>query len=149
MTETIDTANLRALAENIIAADGPIWWIEQDFRAVKEVLDATIDDARFVAAANPTTIIALLDRLAAAAARNATLTDDAARYRWLRDAKSLDLASDGMEWTRADGTKFRASHRLCAGQTAFAAYPSLDETIDAARAAASISTKEGDTHADR
>lgn len=79
MTETIDTANLRALAEIIIAADGPIWWIEQDFRAVKEVLDATIDDARFVAAANPTTILALLDRLAAAEARNATLTDDAAR----------------------------------------------------------------------
>ncbi len=127
MTETIDTAQPEALR----LADllnrvrvGDSW------RSIGGTIAKSAVELRRLHAA-----------LAAAEARNATLTDDAARYRWLRDAKSLELTSDGMEWTRADGTKFCASHRLCAGQTAFAAYPSLDETIDAARAAASISTK--------
>lgn len=59
-------------------------------------------------------------------------SQDAARYRWLRQQPALELVSDGSRWTRPDGTPFFASHRLAAGDTQFSAQPTLDETIDAA-----------------
>ena len=57
---------------------------------------------------------------------------DAERYRWLRDAKGLSLRSDGSKWTRSNGEQFNASHHLCAFDTSFAAFESLDEVVDAA-----------------
>lgn len=69
MTETIDTANLRALAE---AADAqPYNIIATGYYTV----------AMNKLKARPDQVVALLDRLAAAEARNASLTDDAARPR--------------------------------------------------------------------
>lgn len=61
---------------------------------------------------------------------------DAERYRWLRSRVGLTLRSDRGEWTRRDGAKFVASHYLTEGGTQHAPAPSLDETIDAAMAAA-------------
>lgn len=107
MTETIDTTNLRALAEaNKAWMKSPAAWIVPGAKGVAffgSVLDgekyeigqvdtdnyyqepAALPLAQFIAAANPAAIIALLDRLAAAEARNATLTDDAARAMRNRD----------------------------------------------------------------
>ena len=60
---------------------------------------------------------------------------DAERYRWLKAQKSLLLESATGFWTKADGSRFSPTHRLCAGDTQFAAYETLDEAIDAARSA--------------
>lgn len=58
---------------------------------------------------------------------------DAERYRWLRSQYGLTLESSGMQWTRIkDGSKFIASHRLCANDRIFSAFETLDETIDEA-----------------
>lgn len=57
---------------------------------------------------------------------------DALRYRWLKQQRNLRLVSDGGTWTREDGSIFRASHQLSAGNTQFAPMPTLDEAIDAA-----------------
>lgn len=65
-------------------------------------------------------------------AENESLRADAERYRWLRDAKGLSLRSDGSKWTRSNGEQFIASHHLCAFDTSYAAFESLDEVIDAA-----------------
>lgn len=64
----------------------------------------------------------------------AALWPDADRYRWLKSQPALTLESSGARWER-DGVAFVASHRLCAGHTAYAPYATLDETIDAALAA--------------
>lgn len=70
--------------------------------------------------------------LDAALAECERLRKDAMRYRWLKERKSIDLRSDCSVWTREDGKRFIASHFLAAGNTQFAAFESLDETIDAA-----------------
>lgn len=146
-TETIDTANLRALAE--AATPGPwIHYPEDNIIVAEGQEHATLIDvcarslhvppvqrdanAALIAAANPAAILALLDRLAAAEARNATLTDDAARWQYAMDWNTTQFAVcflDGMGWTpiNNDGP--------------------IDQAMVAARAAASISTKEGDPHA--
>lgn len=69
-------------------------------------------------------------------AENEALRADAERYRWLRDQTALDLRTDGMRWTRQDGSVFISSHILSSGDTRHAPYPSLDATIDAAMARA-------------
>lgn len=63
---------------------------------------------------------------------------DAARYRWIKAQKGLDLRSEkeGQKWTRADGSVFYATHSLAAGGTQFAPAESLDAMIDAAMAEA-------------
>lgn len=60
--------------------------------------------------------------------------EDAKRYRWLKAQRGLELQSLGQssQWIRPDGTKFYSSHMLLAGNTAYGAYETLDETIDAA-----------------
>lgn len=64
--------------------------------------------------------------------------EDAARYRWIKAQKGLDLRSEkeGQKWTRADGSVFYATHSLAAGGTQFAPAESLDAMIDAAMAEA-------------
>jgi len=57
---------------------------------------------------------------------------DAERYRFLRDLNGLELRSTYQTWTRHDGSKFNSSHYLAGNDTAFSAYETLDETIDAA-----------------
>jgi len=57
---------------------------------------------------------------------------DAKRYRWLRSQRAVLLESDQTQWERNDGTKYQSSHRLCANDTQFASYETLDATIDAA-----------------
>lgn len=61
------------------------------------------------------------------------LRDDAMRYRWLREQNRLQLVSQSIVWTRADGSKFRPSHLLSANDTRYGVYETLDETIDQAR----------------
>lgn len=133
MTETIDTTKFRALAE---AADAQPY----NIHAVAEYRQFLV----FTLSPRPDKVVALLDRLAAAEARNATLTDDAARYRWLRT------------WTRGvRAVEFGCADfafpkiRVAAGVNVMrgAVCQHLDAAIDAelARAAASISTK-GDGH---
>lgn len=63
---------------------------------------------------------------------NEALRKDAERYRWLKSVKHLELNTTNGEWIREDDSRFISSHRLCAFGTAFAPYPTLDETIDAA-----------------
>jgi len=61
------------------------------------------------------------------------LGKDSERYQWLKSAKGLTLESErGSPWTREDGSKFRPSHRLCAGGTQFAPCETLDDAIDEA-----------------
>ena len=60
---------------------------------------------------------------------------DAERYLWLKSQKGLALSSCGGSWIKGN-IKFNASHRLCANDTAYAPYETLDEAIDAAIAAA-------------
>ena len=69
----------------------------------------------------------------------ADLQKDAARYRWLKSRKGLELRTenDHCVWTRTDGTKFNASHCLAEGGTLHAPTDSLDATIDAALHSAS------------
>ena len=59
---------------------------------------------------------------------------DAARYRWLRSRKGLELRSclGHNKWTREDGTTYYQSHQLSEGGTGHASCQTLDETIDAA-----------------
>lgn len=65
-----------------------------------------------------------------------SIKEDARRYRWIKNAPSLDLRREPSVWLdAASKTKFTASHRLCASGTVFAAQTSLDETIDAAMSA--------------
>lgn len=59
------------------------------------------------------------------------LQEDAKRYRWLKQAKSLTLRTDGSTWTK-NGVKFMASHYLAEGDTKHAVCETLDETIDTA-----------------
>ncbi len=54
------------------------------------------------------------------------------RYEFLQSAVKLSLTSGGGVWFREDGSRFEATHHLCGNYTSYAAYPTLDETIDAA-----------------
>ena len=60
------------------------------------------------------------------------LRDDAMRYRWLSEQNRLQLVSQNIVWTHADGSKFRPSHCLSANDTRYGVYETLDETIDKA-----------------
>lgn len=60
------------------------------------------------------------------------LEADAARYRWLKARKGLDLRTGASWWQRQDGSTFWSTHSLAADGTAYAAAESLDATIDAA-----------------
>jgi len=57
---------------------------------------------------------------------------DAARYRWLKAQKGLDLRSERetSKWTRPDGSVFYATHSMAAGGTQFPPAESLDAMID-------------------
>lgn len=71
------------------------------------------------------------------------LEKDAARYRFLKSLKVLELTSSArgcMKWIREDGSSFISSHYLAGNGTCFAAYETLDEIIDAAMVA------EGEKH---
>lgn len=75
--------------------------------------------------------------------------EDAERYRWLRSRRSLDLRTDGTHWTASDGTRFVSTHYLAADGTQHAPVPSLDASIDAARAALDAQPEPAPTrHAD-
>ena len=163
MTETIDTANLRALAE--AAPAGP-WNPPQELAHRGTVYDRDLGAlltyksisterdqcVRYVAAANPAVMLALLDRLAAAEARNATLTDDASNCsEWRRLALQFDNHRMTALWHLKGLLQDPKGHQPAARQ--FLAGPPLSgevvlaERLAAlARAAASISTK-GDGHA--
>lgn len=79
-------------------------------------------------------IHALINALDAALSQAEAYRVDAELYRWVEAQCSLCIESvPPSEWTRADRSKFIPTHRVCAGGTQFAAYPTLRETIDAAR----------------
>ena len=78
---------------------------------------------------------ALLAELSKDAPVAEDIRKDAERYLWLKSQKGLALSSCGGSWIKGN-IKFNASHRLCANGTAYAPYETLDETLDAAIAAA-------------
>ena len=61
-----------------------------------------------------------------------TIEADAARYRWLKNVRGLNLQSCTATWTVANGTKYTSSHILAANGTQFPSLETLDETIDSA-----------------
>lgn len=122
MTETIDTASLRALAE--AAEDGGLWYDPEHIVHASECTAFSAADAQFIPACSPATIIALLDRLAAAEARNATLTDDAARYRYLRNDVLVDGEICEDLYVAVDQPAYPNSWALTGAE--------LDEAVDAA-----------------
>ena len=89
------------------------------------------------------------DKYQALRAERDALREDAERYRWLRSRRSLDLRTDGTHWTASDGTRFVSTHYLAADGTQHAPAPSLDASIDAARAALDAQPEPAPTrHAD-
>jgi putative hemolysin len=80
----------------------------------------------------PAAMIEALEEIERLEAESESLRKDAERYRWLREAKGLSLRSDGSKWTRSSGEQFICSHHLCAFDTSYAPFESLDEVVDAA-----------------
>jgi hypothetical protein len=60
------------------------------------------------------------------------LREHALMYRWIKDAKGLELRTESMRWTRPDGSVYTSTHYLSANDMQFSAAPTLDETIRAA-----------------
>ena len=119
MTKAIDTDELRALAA---AADAQPYNV---------IVTGDYGFAMNKLKSRPEQVVALLDRLAAAEARNATLTDDAARWQYAMDwgnktfAVCMRLPGEDWDPINTNGP--------------------IDHAMAEARAAASISTK-GDGH---
>lgn len=96
---------LRALAEGAVGAGD---WFRPDWMTQRtdEIVDA--DDAAFIAAANPTAVLALLDRLAAAEAaveRVRALADEWANQPTDYDEDTEQQITDGRDLRAAiDGT---------------------------------------------
>ncbi|RAZ01251.1 hypothetical protein DP187_01425 [Enterobacter cloacae] len=84
----IDKRALRDAAEKAISEEGETWWNE-DQLASDYGLALHRPDAKFIAAANPATVLALLDELEAKDAQIANLTAerDALREGEMGDAK--------------------------------------------------------------
>jgi len=84
----IDKRALREAAEKAISEEGETWWNE-DQLASDYGLALHRTDAKFIAAANPATVLALLDELEAAEKRIAELESDNAYIK--NRHKELDL----------------------------------------------------------
>ena len=69
----IDKRALREAAEKAISEEGETWWSEEQL-ASDYGLALHKADAKFIAAANPATVLALLDELEAAEKRNTELS---------------------------------------------------------------------------
>jgi hypothetical protein len=88
----IDKRALREAAEKAISEEGGTWWNE-DQLASDYGLALHRPDAKFIAAANPATVLALLDELEALDRRNAEL--NSTLERWATDrAKSASELDD-------------------------------------------------------
>jgi hypothetical protein len=57
---------------------------------------------------------------------------DAARYRWIKSKKNLELQTNRGFWFREDGTKYWPSHFLNVNGTGFNGIEHLDDLIDQA-----------------
>lgn len=68
----IDKQDLRDIAEKAISEEGDVWWSERQL-SHEDGLALHDTDAKFIAAANPATVLALLDELEAAEKRIAEL----------------------------------------------------------------------------
>ncbi|WP_414667400.1 ead/Ea22-like family protein [Escherichia coli] len=82
----IDRHELRQLAEKAISEEGETWWSEGQL-ASDYGLALHKADAAFIAAANPATVLALLDELEAAVKQNAQ--DVQIKARLCRESNSL------------------------------------------------------------
>lgn len=84
----VDKRALREAAEKAISEEGETWWSEEQL-ASDYGLALHKADAKFIAAANPATVLALLDELEAKDAKIANLTAerDALREGEMGDAK--------------------------------------------------------------
>lgn len=133
MTETIDTAQPEALRLASWLRDRQSHLGPSRFSLRDPEVRAEWDDYDKAAIA----LESLHSALAAAEARNATLTDDAARWQWLRDDGEGPTGTLCMARIDGDGDQI-----LCE-------VSNYDEEADAAiqaRAAASISTKGDGQH---
>jgi hypothetical protein len=57
---------------------------------------------------------------------------DAARYRWIKSKKNLELQTNRGFWFHEDGTKYWPSHFLNVNGTGFNGIEHLDDLIDQA-----------------
>lgn len=89
----IDKRALREAAEKAISEEGETWWNEEQL-ASDYGLALHRPDAKFIAAANPSTVLALLDELEAKDKQIAEL--EAVKCK-LSDSKLLSLAKDIVE----------------------------------------------------
>ncbi|HGX8789464.1 TPA: ead/Ea22-like family protein [Escherichia coli] len=84
---TTNKQALREVAEKAISEEGETWWNEEQL-ASDYGLSLHKADAKFIAAANPATVLALLDELEAADERNADLLRQARSFREAHDSAS-------------------------------------------------------------
>ncbi|MGK9457917.1 ead/Ea22-like family protein [Enterobacter ludwigii] len=88
----IDKRGLREAAEKAISEEGETWWNEEQL-ASDYGLALHRSDAKFIAAANPATVLALLDELEAAEKRIADL----------KEVFSIALSAAGIDVPAAAG----------------------------------------------
>lgn len=90
----IDKRALREAAEKAISEEGETWWNEEQL-ASDYGLALHRPDAKFIAAANPATVLALLDELEAKDKRIADYTDETAdpalAKNWATDVDVLPI----------------------------------------------------------
>lgn len=92
----IDKRALREAAEKAISEEGETWWSEEQL-ASDYGLALHKADAKFIAAANPATVLALLDELEAAEKRIAEL--ERKEQHSERQSVIDALAGSGEEWS--------------------------------------------------
>lgn len=116
---SIDKRALREAAEKAISEEGETWWNE-DQLASDYGLALHRTDAKFIAAANPATVLALLDELESAEKRIASLSQKAEVYDMLREDYELNGSLvDFVDWQAKRITELEEKQRLidiCHGQ---------------------------------
>jgi hypothetical protein len=136
---------LPTMSEALAAGDGLLHSRIDELGSAIEEQTRTIGALNMCIGGKGSTSTENITRIAALEAQVAALTKaksfaelydkvDAARYRWLRDAKGLELRSDGSNWSR-HGESFVAPFSMAANGTRYGAFDSLDKLIDAAIAA--------------
>lgn len=105
---TINKQALREAAEKAILEEGETWWNEEQL-ASDYGLALHIPDAKFIAAANPATVLALLDELEAAEKLIAEL-----------EARSVKLP-EVEKWRSPEAVRAQNAYRVLVGQELSAA----------------------------
>lgn len=108
------------------------WHLWQELQSRLEDLEQEMQEQCRIIGAGTERELRMAAKMEELEKENASLKQDAVRYRWLRDQKGLRLESDNMVWTRLDGSKYTSTHYLAANGTCHASLESLDLTVDTA-----------------